>query len=49
MNAAGDVLCAGTLEGNEVVVDTEGLSAGLYLVRFTGENHAERTLRVIKY
>ena len=49
VNAAGDVLCAGTLEGNEVVVDTEGLSAGLYLVRFTGENHAERTLRVIKY
>ena len=49
VNAAGDVLCAGTLEGNEVVVDTEGLSAGLYLVRFTGENRAERTLRVIKY
>lgn len=49
VNAAGDVLCAGTLEGNEVVVDTEGLSAGLYLVRFTGENGAERTLRVIKY
>ena len=44
----GVVVRAGVLEGTETVVDSEELSAGLYFVRVTTENGAQRVVRVMK-
>ena len=49
VNASGLVVRAGALEGTETVVDSEVLPAGLYFVRVTTENGAQRVVRVVKY
>ena len=46
---SGVVVRAGVLEGTETVVDSEALPAGLYFVRVTTENGAQRVVRVVKY
>ncbi len=46
---SGLVLRAGVLEGTETDIDTADLAAGLYFVRLTGENGAQRTVRVVRY
>ena len=48
VNLMGAVLRSGVINGNETVVDTEALPAGLYFVRLTGENGAQRVVRVVK-
>ena len=48
VNQLGAVLRSGVINGNETVVDTEALPAGLYFVRLTGENGAQRVVRVVK-
>ena len=48
VNQMGAVLHSGVINGNETVVDTEALPAGLYFVRLTGENGAQRVVRVVK-
>ncbi len=47
VNQMGAVLHSGVINGNETVVDTEALPAGLYFVRLTGENGAQRVVRVV--
>ena len=49
VNLAGVVLRAGVLGGTETVVETADLVAGLYFVRLTGENGAQRGVRVVKH
>ena len=49
VNLAGVVLRAGVFAGVETIVDTADFSAGLYFVRFVGENGASRTVRVVKH
>ena len=49
VNLAGVVLRTGVVAGVETTVDTADLSAGLYFVRFVGENGAKRTVRVVKH
>ena len=44
----GNVVRAGALEGTETVVDSQELAAGLYFVRVTTENGAQRVVRVMK-
>ena len=46
---SGVVVRSGVLEGNEVVVDTADLPAGLYFARLTAQNGAQRTSRVFHY
>ena len=48
VNLMGAVLRSGVINGNETVVDTAALPAGLYFVRLTGENGAQRVVRVVK-
>ncbi len=48
VNQMGAVLRSGMINSNELVVDTEPLPAGLYFVRLTGENGAQRVVRVVK-
>jgi len=47
VNLAGVVLRAGVLDGTETVVETADLIADLYFVRLTGENGAQRGVRVV--
>ncbi len=49
VSLSGVVLRAGMSDGTETEIDTADLSAGLYFVRLTGENSAQRTVRVVKY
>ena len=49
VSLSGVVLRAGVLGGTETEIDTADLSAGLYFVRLTGENGAQRTVRVVRY
>ena len=49
LNASGIVLRSGEMLGNEVVVDTEALPAGLYFVRLTGQNGEQSTIKVIRH
>ena len=49
VNAAGVVVRTGAFVATEVFVDTEALSAGLYLVRLMGQNGANRVERVSKH
>ncbi len=49
VNLAGVVLRTGVLDGTETVVETADLVAGLYFVRLTGENGAQRGVRVVKH
>ena len=49
VSLSGVVLRAGMSDGTETEIDTADLSAGLYFVRLTGENGAQRTVRVVKY
>ena len=46
---SGLVLRAGVLGGIETDIDTANLAAGLYFVRLTSENGAQRTVRVVRY
>ena len=46
---SGVVVRSGVLEGNEVVVDTADLPAGLYFARLTAQNGTQRTSRVFHY
>ena len=48
VNQMGAVLRSGVINGNQMVVDTEAFPAGLYFVRLTGENGAQRVARVVK-
>ena len=49
VDLAGGVLRTGVLDGTETVVETADLVAGLYFVRFMGENGAQRGVRVVKH
>ena len=49
VSLSGVVLRAGMSDGIETEIDTADLPAGLYFVRLTGENGAQRTVRVVKY
>ncbi|MGP1460301.1 MAG: Ig-like domain-containing protein, partial [Bacteroides sp.] len=49
VNLEGLVLRAGVLESTETMIDTEDLVVGLYFVRLTGENGAQRGVRVVKH
>ena len=48
VNLMGAVLRAGVINGNEVIVDTEALPAGLYLMRLEAQNGAKRAIRLSK-
>ena len=48
VNASGVVVRAGALSGSETLVDTEALVSGLYFVRITAQNGAQKVVRVIK-
>ena len=49
VNAVGVVLSTGALIDNEVWIETNTLPAGIYFVRFYGENSAQRGIRLLKY
>jgi len=49
VNLSGVVVRSGVLNGNEVIIDTEGLPAGLYFARLMGQNGAKRVVKVTKY
>ena len=49
VNVTGVVLRSGVVEGNEVMVDTEGLPAGVYFVRLSHQNGVQRTEKVFHY
>ena len=49
VNASGLVVRSGVFSATEVFVDTEALPAGVYFVRITGQNGAQRVEKVIKY
>ncbi len=49
LTATGVVVRSGVLVNSEECVATETLPAGIYFVRFKGENRATKTLRVVKY
>ena len=48
VNQMGAVLRAGVINGNEVIVATEALPAGLYLMRLEAQNGAKRVTRLSK-
>ena len=48
LNSTGVVVRSGNMEGNEVVIETNDLPSGLYLLRLTAENGATKTYRVVK-
>ena len=48
VNQMGAVLRAGVINGNEVIVDTEALPAGLYFVRLSVQNGVQRMVKVVK-
>ena len=48
VNQMGVVLRAGVINGNQTVVDTEALPAGLYFVRLAAQGGARRVARVVK-
>ncbi len=48
VNQMGAVLRAGVINGNQTVVDTEALPAGLYFVRLAAQGGAQRVARVVK-
>ena len=48
VNLMGAVLRSGVINGNEVIVDTEALPTGLYLMRLEAQNGAERAIRLSK-
>ena len=45
----GTVVRSGAVDGQEVLVDTGTLPAGIYFVRLEASNSARRTLKVVKY
>ena len=45
----GTVVRSGAVDGQEVLVDTETLPAGIYFVRLEASNSARRTLKAVKY
>ena len=49
VNVTGVVLRSGVVEGNEVMVDTEGLPVGVYFVRLSHQNGVQRTEKVFHY
>ena len=49
VNVTGVVLRRGMVEANESVVDTEELAAGLYFVRLSTQNGAQRLVKVFHY
>ena len=49
VNLSGVVVRSGVINGNEVIIDTEGLPAGLYFARLMGQNGAKRVVKVTKY
>ena len=48
VNLMGAVLRSGVINGNEVIVDTETLPTGLYLMRLEAQNGAKRVIRLSK-
>ena len=48
VNLMGAVLRSGVINGNETVVDTEALPAGLYFVRLKAQGGAQKTLKVYR-
>ena len=48
VNQMGAVLRSGVINGNETVVDTAALPAGLYFVRLTAQGGARKTLKVYR-
>ena len=48
LNAQGVVVRSGNMDGNEVLIETSDLTSGLYLLRLTTENGAEKTITVVK-
>ena len=48
VNLMGAVLRSGVINGNETVVDTEALPAGLYFVRLAAQGGARKTLKVYR-
>ena len=48
VNQMGAVLRAGVINGNQTVVDTEPLPAGLYFVRLAAQGGARKTLKVYR-
>ena len=48
VNLMGAVLRSGVINGNEVIVDTETLPAGLYLMRLEAQNGAKRAIKLSK-
>ncbi|MGP1461584.1 MAG: InlB B-repeat-containing protein [Bacteroides sp.] len=48
VNLMGAVLRSGVINGNEVIVDTETLPTGLYLMRLEAQNGAKRAIRLSK-
>ena len=48
LNSTGVVVRSGNMEGNEVVIETNDLPSGLYLLRLTAENGATKTYCVVK-
>ena len=47
-NSTGVVVRSGKLEGHEVVIETDDLTSGLYLLRIDSANGASKTIRVVK-
>ena len=48
LNAQGVVVRSGNIVGREVAIETSDLTSGLYLLRFTAENGAMKTITVVK-
>ena len=48
VNQMGAVLRSGVINGNQTVVDTEALPAGLYFVRLAAQGGARKTLKVYR-
>ena len=49
LNVSGNVVRSGVLEGNELLLDTEALPTGVYIMRFSAANSSQKTIRVVKH
>ena len=48
LNAQGVMVRSGNMDGNEVLIETNDLISGIYLLRLTADNGATKTIIVVK-